>query len=97
MHKKGRIVFITVIMIAMTVLSIFMISFFQRVKLVCYDKQEKIIFIYGEDASFLENVVSPVWLEDYILAVFHDGKEAFIGRYVIEEGKWEAFFPVFWF
>lgn len=84
-------------MIAMTMLFIFMISFFQRVKLVCYDKREKIVFIYGEDAPFLENVVSPVWSEDFILAVFNDGKEEFIGKYVMEEGEREVLLPVSWF
>lgn len=94
MHKKRKKRFIAVIIIAMTLLFIFMISFSQRVKLVCYDKREKTVFIYGEDASFLENVVSPVWSEDFILAVFNDGKEEFIGRYVIEEDDWEILLPV---
>lgn len=89
MQKKRRVMFITVIIIAITVLSIFMISFSPKVKFVCYDKQKKIIFFYGDDAPFLENVVSPFWSEDFILAVFDDGKEAFIGKYIIKEGEWQ--------
>lgn len=96
MQKKRRVMFITVIIIAITVLSIFMISFSQKVKFVCYDKQKKIIFFYGDDAPFLENVVSPFWSEDFILAVFDDGKEAFIGKYIIKEGEWEVLLPVSW-
>lgn len=94
MRKKRRVRFIMAIIIAMTALVLFRLSFSLKVKFVCYDTREKVLFFYGDDAPFLENVIAPFWSEDSILAVFDGGEEAFIGKYVMKEGEWEILLPV---
>lgn len=96
MRSKKFIIF-TIIIIALICTLKFTIDFLYGVEFVCYNKNDKSVFLKGDDTGILENVVSPVWSKNYILAIFDGGKDEFIGKYVIEEGVWENLMPVSWF
>ena len=93
MRNKGIAITTVMIMTALLIL-IITISPLHHVELVCYDKKEGSVFLKRDDTFILENVISPAWGENYILAIYYDGNDEIIGKYVMEEGVWENLMPV---
>lgn len=97
MCRKKLIVFIVIIMIIMICIFKAAINYLYGMEFVYYDRHAYSVFLDGDDTAVLENIMSPVWSKKCILAIFDDGKGAFIGKYVLEEGTWETLMPVSWF
>lgn len=95
--RSKRIAVLTIITIIISLILIVTLVFINNVEFVCYDKNDNYIFVDSDDTNILENVVSPAWSKNYILAICYDQKDEFIGKYVMEEGVWEKLMPVSWF
>lgn len=92
--RNKRIAITAAIIITVLLILIITINPLHHVEFACYDKDEGSVFFKSNDTLILEHVISPVWGEKYILAIYYDGKDEFIGKYVIEEGVWENLMPV---
>lgn len=96
-YQKKMIVY-TIIISLVTLGMISLLSFKKnlshKLKLVCYDKEEKIIYIYSDENILLENVINPFWSEEYILGIYDNGVNLFIGKYSIKTEKWEELLPI---
>lgn len=93
MHNRKKLIIFTII-IVIVVLFVFMMCSSQRIDLIFYDESMKSVYIYGEGNPLLENFVAPVWLDNIVIAVFIDGNEPFIGKYMMEECEYEVLLPI---
>lgn len=96
MRGKGIVTWTTTVIVILFISKI-IINSLHHVEFVCYNKEDNTISLNGDNANILEDVVSPAWSENYILAIIYDGEDEFIGKYVMEEGAWENLMSVSWF
>lgn len=96
-HQRKLIAYIIIIgLVTLGMISLFLFkeNLGHKLKLVCYDKEKEIIYIYGDENIVLENVINPFWSEEYILGICDAGEKLFIGKYSIKTEKWEELLPI---